>query len=340
MILGFWALFLLTPPLQAAESLAQCQNYMVATQLQQKYCYKDKVGLERELDELKRLFANETTNLKQRIRELENQLADLEGKFNSTQKELEQTKASSSARILELEKTVKILKAKSGDREKELLQANLEMEKRFKAQTLALTAQMEEQNEAHLTKKQALEEELAAKMRELSNLQAELDQLKNLTKSQKAELERMKAQEQELAKQLKNEIINGEIRLKKFHGKLIINVDNRISFASGSAQLKKSAFKAFAKIGKILANYPENQIFVEGHTDNDKISKGRYTDNWQLSTERSLSVLRHLLKNTDLDPKRFTAAGYAEFQPVVPNNSQANKALNRRVDIVVSPRVK
>ncbi len=78
---------------------------------------------------------------------------------------------------------------------------------------------------------------------------------------------------------------------------------------------------------------------IEGHTDNDKIIGGRYKDNWRLSSARALAVLRYVLKNRGLDRSRFSFAGYGEFNPVVANRSRSNKALNRRVDIVVIPRV-
>ena len=93
------------------------------------------------------------------------------------------------------------------------------------------------------------------------------------------------------------------------------------------------------KIAKILSDYPENNIVVEGHTDNVPIKTKRFRDNWELSTERALAVLHYLLRNTNLDPVRFAAAGYGEYQPIVSNDTPANKALNRRVDIVVIPRM-
>jgi chemotaxis protein MotB len=78
---------------------------------------------------------------------------------------------------------------------------------------------------------------------------------------------------------------------------------------------------------------------IEGHTDNIPIRTKRFRDNWQLSTERALSVLDFLLKNKGLNASRFGAAGYGEFNPIVPNDTPDNRSLNRRVDIVLIPRV-
>jgi chemotaxis protein MotB len=96
---------------------------------------------------------------------------------------------------------------------------------------------------------------------------------------------------------------------------------------------------ALAKIITILAKYPENQIVVEGNTDDVPIHTKDFRDNWQLSAERALSVLGYLLQNKKLDPHRFSASGVGEFNPVVPNDTAENKSLNRRVDIIVIPRV-
>ena len=94
------------------------------------------------------------------------------------------------------------------------------------------------------------------------------------------------------------------------------------------------------KIKKILSDYPEYQIVVEGHTDNIPIKTQKFRSNWQLSTERALSVLDYLLSKTKIDPRRFSAAGFAEHSPIMPNDTAENRSLNRRVDIVVIPRVK
>lgn len=88
-----------------------------------------------------------------------------------------------------------------------------------------------------------------------------------------------------------------------------------------------------------MSDYPEYQIVVEGHTDNVLIRTRQYRDNWQLSTERALSVLKFILQKEELEPARFSAAGYGEYNPIVSNDSAENRALNRRVDIVVIPRI-
>jgi len=181
------------------------------------------------------------------------------------------------------------------------------------------------------------EKKILALKDEIANLNEELSELKKLTDKQKAELARMENQASELEKQLDEEIKKGDIRLKKFHNRLVINIDDRITFDSGYANLKKEVLPPLKKIREILSQYPEYSIVVEGHTDNVPIKTQKFRDNWQLSTERALAVLGYLLQDKDLNALRFSAAGYGEYRPLVSNETKENRALNRRVDIVVIP---
>jgi chemotaxis protein MotB len=324
--------------------LEKCKNDKMAGDLKFKYCYKDKVSAENELEALKRQYRNETTNMKNRIKELETGIANLTAELDVCRKEKAENKETSDKRIDELEKTIAILKQSSSTREKDLLDKLSLTEKNYTQQLEKAKKSLEDERERYLKEladlKKLYDGKVAQLETQVGNLTAELSSLKKLTKQQKDELDRLVSQEKELETQLKDEIQKGEIRLKKFHDKLIINIDNRISFDSGSAELKGEVLPALKKISKILGDYPENRIMIEGHTDTDKIVRGgKYSDNWQLSTERALAVLRYVLSSSNLDKARFGAAGYAEFNPIVPNDTPQNKALNRRVDIVVIPRV-
>jgi chemotaxis protein MotB len=186
--------------------------------------------------------------------------------------------------------------------------------------------------------KSGYEKKIQALRSEIRNLSEELADMKKLTVQQKTELSRMENQAADLEKQLEDEIKKGDIRLKKFHNKLVINLDDKISFDSGQSDLKKEILDSLKKIREILSQYPEYDIVVEGHTDNIPIRTKKFKDNWQLSTERALAVLEYLLQDKNLNPIRFSAAGYGEHRPLVPNDTRENRALNRRVDIVVIPK--
>ncbi len=156
-------------------------------------------------------------------------------------------------------------------------------------------------------------------------------------KTLKVEVDTLSDQADQLELQLKEEIDKGEITLKRHKSKTIINIDNRICFDSGSAVLKKGIRRSLTKISKTLKKFPDNYVQIEGHTDNVPIRSRQYPSNWELSSARSLSVLRFLLDNSKIDPGKLSAAGYGEHHPVGPNDSAKNRRLNRRVDIVIEP---
>ncbi|MCP4727369.1 MAG: OmpA family protein, partial [bacterium] len=236
------------------------------------------------------------------------------------------------------------LKKKGTDREKKLIAENKKLQEQCRLTIDELREECRKEREVSIEElsklKRAYEKENNELKSQIDNLSEELASLKKLSDAQKQELNRMSQQADEFEKQLSEEIKNGEIRLKRLHEKIIINLDDRISFDSGSSKLKKDILLALDKISEILSKYAENRIRIEGHTDNVPIHTRQFRDNWQLSTERALSVLQYLLKNAKLDPARLTAEGHGEYGPIVSNDTPENRSLNRRVDIVIVPRVK
>jgi chemotaxis protein MotB len=305
--------------------------------------YNEKVALELELQSVRKQLTNELANLESENRKLESEIDTLNKKIEILGKQMAEDKELADKRIKELEERTDILKKSGSMREKELIEENRKLQRRYEAELKELQAKLKGERENNLKEIEKLkgdyDKEISSLKAMIATLNDELSSLKKLTKLQKRELERMEAQASELEKQLEEEIKKGEIRLKRLHDKLIINIDDRICFDSGSAKLKKDVLPALNKIRNILSKYPENRIVIEGHTDNVPIHTAQFRDNWQLSTERALSVLNYVLQNKKLDEKRFSAAGYGEFNPIVSNKTAENRALNRRVDIVVIPRI-
>jgi chemotaxis protein MotB len=89
----------------------------------------------------------------------------------------------------------------------------------------------------------------------------------------------------------------------------------------------------------LIKNVPENQIGIEGHTDNEPIKYSGWKSNWELSTARALSVLHYLIDEKGISPYRISAIGYGEYRPVTSNNTKEGRQLNRRVEIVILPKV-
>ncbi|OHD63051.1 MAG: endoflagellar motor protein, partial [Spirochaetes bacterium RBG_13_51_14] len=316
---------------------------LIYTANQYKKIYNEKVALELELESLKRQYGNDKANLEASVRDLNNRIDGLNRELENLKKQQESERGQASQRIKELEDMTDLLKKKGGDREQQLIEENRKLQKRCDDDLTKLRNELIAEREKHLKELANLRSDYERKItslnKEIASLNNEFSDLKKLTEKQKEELTRMEDQAKELENQLSEEIKKGEIRLKRFHDRLIINIDDKICFDSGKADLKKDVMPALEKIMTIMNNYPENRIIVEGHTDNVPISTSRFRDNWQLSTERALSVLNYILRDKKLNPARFSAAGYGEFNPIVPNDTPANKALNRRVDIVLVPRL-
>lgn len=117
-------------------------------------------------------------------------------------------------------------------------------------------------------------------------------------------------------------------------GKIYVNLENKLLFATGSTVVESEGRKALASLAKAIENEKDLSILVEGHTDTDKILPGgTMKDNWDLSVLRATSVVRILQESSKLDPTRITAGGRGEHVPVDP----ADKAKNRRIEVILSP---
>ena len=115
---------------------------------------------------------------------------------------------------------------------------------------------------------------------------------------------------------------------------LIISLGEKGIFDSGSDQIKPDGKELLDAIAASLVPVG-NYIRVEGHTDNVPISNPRFPSNWELSTSRATVVVSYLIQTYSLKPDMLSAAGYAEYRPVVSNDTEEGKARNRRVDIIV-----
>ncbi len=118
-------------------------------------------------------------------------------------------------------------------------------------------------------------------------------------------------------------------------GNLEITIKDQLLFQSGSATLKAEASPILEKIGVSIADI-NNNIIVEGHTDDIAPSRqSGYKSNWELSSARALSVAQIFIKNSNINAKRISIAGYGEYKPIVQNISEQNRAINRRVSVII-----
>ncbi|MNX74372.1 Motility protein B [compost metagenome] len=115
---------------------------------------------------------------------------------------------------------------------------------------------------------------------------------------------------------------------------LVVSISNAGFFMSGDAGLRPKAVPTLDRIARMLKT-SGHTLRIEGHTDNTPISTARYPSNWELSAVRATNLVRFLIERHSYDPRRLSAAGYGEYYPKVPNDTEAHRAQNRRVDIVV-----
>lgn len=305
--------------------------------------YNEKIALQLELKTLNRQYQNEKNKYENTINGLNAEIEKLKRDLEQLNSSCSDQKKAFEAKIDELQKTISILKDTGSEKEKNLIESNRLLQKRCEDDMEQAKKRWDEEREKLQKEladlKASYDKKILALKDDIANLNEELSDMKKLTDKQKQELSRMENQASELEKQLDQEIQKGDIRLKKFHNRLVINIDDRISFDSGYANLKKEVLPSLKKIREILSQFPEYSIVVEGHTDNIPMKSQKFRDNWELSTERALAVLGYLLQDKNLNPVRFSAAGYGEHRPLVSNATKENRALNRRVDIVVIPTV-
>jgi chemotaxis protein MotB len=115
---------------------------------------------------------------------------------------------------------------------------------------------------------------------------------------------------------------------------LVIRVPESFFFYSGQASLRPEVIPILNVLGKSLAKIP-NHVRIEGHTDSVPIHTPQFPSNWELSTARATTIVRHLLTHFQFNPQRLSATGYAEFHPIAPNTTADGRLQNRRVDMVI-----
>ncbi len=127
------------------------------------------------------------------------------------------------------------------------------------------------------------------------------------------------------------------VEVKK--GVVYISISDKLMFASGSATVNAKAEAVLAKVAKVVNDHKDLDILVEGHTDAVPISTDCIKDNWDLSAKRATSVVRLLQTKFAVDPERMTAGGRGEFEPQVEINSRTGRKMNRRTEIIVTPKL-
>lgn len=151
----------------------------------------------------------------------------------------------------------------------------------------------------------------------------------------KAENDSLAAAEQQIQAALASKGLGDAVRFRhEARGLVVTVVTDSVLFDLGSADLRSEGRAVLDGMADALAKLP-NPIVIEGHTDNKPVLGGPFASNWELSTARATSVLRYLVDAHQFPTGRLSAAGYADQRPLVPNDTDAHRAQNRRVEVVV-----
>jgi len=265
----------------------------------------------------------EYKNVQQSLRESEKKIADL----NKKNAELTEAHSQLQSQSRECTESLKTLEEKKEKLLRESEQKIPELNKKI----LLLT---EERGK--------LQGQLQKCTENLSEREKTLGALKDETVLTKSQIDQIKSTYEALAFDLKEQIQKQEVTINKFQKEVSVSFVDRILFDFGKAALTKEGEKVLKKVGEVLKKIKEKRIRIIGHTDNIPIHpdyRYKFRSNWELSAARAASVVRYFQENINLDGKDMEAVGCSFYQPVATNETEEGRALNRRVEIIIAPRM-
>ena len=177
---------------------------------------------------------------------------------------------------------------------------------------------------------------LVLEQEQLSKSAQRLQELEDLIAAKEASMKKLK---ETLSKAL-NSFEGKGLTVQQKNGKVYVSMENKLLFNSGSWAVGSEGKKAVVELGKVLGDNPDIAVLIEGHTDDDAFTaSGPIADNWDLSTKRATSIVAILSENKKINKENLTAAGKGEFSPLASNATADGKTKNRRIEIILTPRL-
>lgn len=139
---------------------------------------------------------------------------------------------------------------------------------------------------------------------------------------------------QEMQQYVQEKNLEDRVNMNITQRGLVVRFTGQILFDVGKADIKSKGREVLDKVAKVLKDIPNN-VMVEGHTDNWPIDTEEFPSNWELSTARATEVIKYFIEDPGINPIRLSAAGYSKYRPLKPNDSPKNRALNRRIEVVI-----
>jgi chemotaxis protein MotB len=177
---------------------------------------------------------------------------------------------------------------------------------------------------------------LAIEQERLNKSAQRLQELESLIAAKEATMKKLK----ETLSNALNSFEGKGLTVEQKNGKVYVSMENKLLFNSGSWAVGSEGKKAVVELGKVLGDNPDISVLIEGHTDDDRFSaSGPIADNWDLSTKRATAIVAILSENKNINKQSLTAAGRGEFSPLASNATVEGKAKNRRIEIILTPRL-
>ena len=207
----------------------------------------------------------------------------------------------------------------------------------------AAIAENAKKNRELLAQLEAKEQALASENLRLESLKKELENRSRRVE----ELESLIAEKEAAMTNLKNAIsraltdFEGKgLTIEQRDGKVYVSMENKLLFSSGSWAVGSEGRRAVQQLGNVLGDNPDIAVLIEGHTDNVPYTgSGQVKGNWDLSTKRATAIVEILRENEAINPENLTAAGRGEFAPIATNDTTEGKAKNRRIEVILTPKL-
>jgi chemotaxis protein MotB len=207
----------------------------------------------------------------------------------------------------------------------------------------AAIAENSKKNRELLARLEVKEQALASENARLETLKKELENRSRRVE----ELESLIAAKDAAMTALKNAIsralsdFEGKgLTVEQLDGKVYVSMENKLLFGSGSWEVGAEGRRAVQQLGNVLGDNPDIAVLIEGHTDNVPYTgSGQVKGNWDLSTKRATAIVQILRENAIINPENITAAGRGEFAPIATNDTAEGKAKNRRIEVILTPKL-
>jgi chemotaxis protein MotB len=292
-----------------------CVSKKIYTDLESKYANLKKenrslADKNTELSKVKNTLQNDLDKLQKAYEDAVSKRNKLQSDYDATKSNLDNLKASYDA----LEKNSSASIAANSKKNRELL------------------AQLEAKEQALVTENARLEK----LKKELESRSKRVAELEHVIASKDAAMTKLK---DAISKALTNFEGKG-LTVEQRNGKVYVSMENKLLFESGSWAVGSQGKQAVKQLGTVLAENPEIAILIEGHTDNVPYKgNDQLSGNWDLSAKRATAIVNILRENSSIQPENLTAAGRGEFAPIASNGSNEGKAQNRRIEVILTPKL-